>query len=107
MRIGFDAKRAFNNKTGLGNYSRFILNALQKFASEHTYLAYTPKIKTGLFDEFPTDDIRLPISKTNFMVRGGGVMELLKVSPKRAFNFFTVLATSFPPDSKRQELNRL
>ncbi len=28
MRIGFDAKRAFNNNTGLGNYSRFIIEAL-------------------------------------------------------------------------------
>lgn len=63
MRIGFDAKRAFNNRTGLGNYSRFVLNALQKQTPEHTYLAYTPKIKQGLFDEFPADHIRLPSSK--------------------------------------------
>lgn len=49
MRIGFDAKRAFNNRTGLGNYSRFVLNALQKFVPKHEYFAYTPKIKSGLF----------------------------------------------------------
>lgn len=63
MRIGFDAKRAFNNRTGLGNYSRFVLNALQKHTLEHTYLAYTPKIKQGLFDEFLADHVRLPSSK--------------------------------------------
>lgn len=63
MRIGFDAKRAFNNRTGLGNYSRFVLNALRNYAPEHIYLAYTPKIKTGLFDGFPADAIRLPSSK--------------------------------------------
>lgn len=63
MRIGFDAKRAFNNRTGLGNYSRFVLNALRNYAPEHTCLAYTPKIKMGLFDEFPADAIRLPSSK--------------------------------------------
>jgi glycosyltransferase involved in cell wall biosynthesis len=62
MRIGFDAKRAFNNKTGLGNYSRFVLNALRNYAPEPTYLAYTPKIKAGLFDEFPSDAIRRPAS---------------------------------------------
>lgn len=62
MRIGFDAKRAFNNQTGLGNYSRFVLNALEKFAPEHTYLAYTPKIKAGLFDEFSGKSIRMPNS---------------------------------------------
>lgn len=63
MHIGFDAKRAFNNRTGLGNYSRFVLNALRDYAPEPTYWAYTPKIKTGLFDEFPIGDIRLPSSK--------------------------------------------
>ncbi|WP_435356792.1 glycosyltransferase family 4 protein [Emticicia sp. SJ17W-69] len=43
MRIGFDAKRAFNNYTGLGNYSRFIIESLLKYAPQHEYLAYTPK----------------------------------------------------------------
>ncbi|MCU0340788.1 MAG: glycosyltransferase family 4 protein [Spirosomaceae bacterium] len=52
MRIGFDAKRAFNNRTGLGNYSRFVLNALRNFAPKHEYYAYTPKVKNDLFD-FP------------------------------------------------------
>ena len=34
MKIGFDAKRAFNNSTGLGNYSRLvILSLLENFAS--------------------------------------------------------------------------
>lgn len=62
MRIGFDAKRAFNNRTGLGNYSRFVLNALRTFAPTHTYTAYTPKIKSGLFDEFPASLTRTPAS---------------------------------------------
>lgn len=43
MRIGFDAKRAFNNHTGLGNYSRFVIEALLKYAPQNEYLAYTPK----------------------------------------------------------------
>ena len=43
MRIGFDAKRAFNNHTGLGNYSRFVIEALLKYAPQYEYLAYTPK----------------------------------------------------------------
>ena len=45
MRIGFDAKRAFNNYTGLGNYSRFIIESLLEQAPEHQYYAYTPKLK--------------------------------------------------------------
>ncbi|MCF0043142.1 glycosyltransferase family 4 protein [Dyadobacter fanqingshengii] len=60
MRIGFDAKRAFANKTGLGNYSRFVLDALLTNEKTQTYLAYAPKNKAELFTEFPGDNIRLP-----------------------------------------------
>ena len=35
MRIGFDAKRAAQNRTGLGNYSRFILELLTTYAPEN------------------------------------------------------------------------
>lgn len=45
MKIGFDAKRFFNNFTGLGNYSRFVINALSEYAPENDYLLYSPKIK--------------------------------------------------------------
>lgn len=60
MRIGFDAKRAFANKTGLGNYSRFVLDALLTNEKDQTCLAYTPKNKTNLFPDFPQNNIRLP-----------------------------------------------
>jgi len=45
VRIGFDAKRLFNNFTGLGNYSRFVADALAAYYPEHEYLLYTPRIK--------------------------------------------------------------
>jgi len=62
MRIGFDAKRAFANKTGLGNYSRFILNALLTHEKEHEYFAYTPKNNQNLFPGFPENLIQQPKS---------------------------------------------
>ncbi len=43
MKIGFDAKRLFLNKTGLGNYSRFVVDSLLKYYPENTYFLYTPK----------------------------------------------------------------
>jgi glycosyltransferase involved in cell wall biosynthesis len=43
MRLGFDAKRAFHNATGLGNYSRDVLRILQARRPEHAYVAYTPR----------------------------------------------------------------
>lgn len=42
MRIGFDAKRALQNQTGLGNYSRNLVRSLQQLAPQHAYLLYAP-----------------------------------------------------------------
>lgn len=45
MKFGFDAKRFFNNFTGLGNYSRFVIDALSEHAPKNEYFLYTPKAK--------------------------------------------------------------
>ena len=44
MRIGFDAKRAFNNYSGLGNYSRYIISNICRFYPENDCFLYTPSI---------------------------------------------------------------
>lgn len=51
MKLGFDAKRAFLNTSGLGNYSRNTLNALQKYFPENEYSLYTPEIKIGMLEQ--------------------------------------------------------
>ena len=43
MRIGFDAKRAFHNGTGLGHYSRTLIRSLANIFPEHQYLLFNPK----------------------------------------------------------------
>jgi glycosyltransferase involved in cell wall biosynthesis len=43
MRIGFDAKRAFLNNTGLGNYSRDSIRVLTHYFPNHKYFLYSPK----------------------------------------------------------------
>ena len=43
MRIGFDAKRAFYNYTGLGNYSRDTIRILSQYYPKNDYFLYTPK----------------------------------------------------------------
>lgn len=43
MNIGFDAKRAFHNASGLGNYSRFLIRILAEHFPEHNYLLFNPK----------------------------------------------------------------
>lgn len=47
MRIGFDAKRLFCNFTGLGNYSRTLLQNLAQYFPENEYHLYTPRIENN------------------------------------------------------------
>jgi glycosyltransferase involved in cell wall biosynthesis len=52
MKIGLDAKRAFLNRTGLGNYSRNIIRSLIQYYPEHEYYLFTPKVDpTGFYAE--------------------------------------------------------
>lgn len=43
--LAFDAKRLFNNFTGLGNYSRTLIKNLQIYYPQHEYHLFTPKIR--------------------------------------------------------------
>lgn len=49
MRIGFDAKRIYQNNTGLGNYSRSLVASLSEFYPNNDYILFAPK-QTNLFD---------------------------------------------------------
>lgn len=43
MRIGFDAKRAYHNQTGLGHYSRTLIRSLAVDFPQHHYFLFNPK----------------------------------------------------------------
>ena len=49
MKIGYDGKRAFQNQTGLGNYTRSLITGLAAQFPQHQYILYAPR-QTGLFD---------------------------------------------------------
>lgn len=46
--IGFDAKRALFNYSGLGNYSRNLLSALLKYYPGNSYSLFTPSLKNRI-----------------------------------------------------------
>jgi glycosyltransferase involved in cell wall biosynthesis len=53
MNIGFDAKRIFHNKTGLGAYSSSLAHHLVKLYPQHTFYFYTPPFaRSDAFDFF-------------------------------------------------------
>ncbi len=43
MNIGFDAKRAYHNGTGLGHYSRTLISSLAAYFPQHEYFLLNPK----------------------------------------------------------------
>lgn len=45
MKIGFDGKRAVKNNTGLGNYSRLLIDVLSSSYPDNEYLLYTPELR--------------------------------------------------------------
>jgi len=62
MKIGFDAKRAFFNKSGLGNYSRDTISILSDFFPMNEYILYSPKpSKSILFRKVPNISVRGPL----------------------------------------------
>lgn len=62
MRIGFDAKRAFFNKSGLGSYSRNLIQGLAEKFPEHEYMLYTPGLNFDLFEpKEPSVKVKGPV----------------------------------------------
>ena len=55
MNIGFDAKRAYHNQTGLGHYSRTLIHSLANYYPEHEYFLFNPK-SSSLF-QFEEENI--------------------------------------------------
>lgn len=63
MRIGFDAKRYFQNATGLGNYSRSLVHALARMFPEDEFVLFSTSEHEKNFAE---ENIRISSSNTNF-----------------------------------------
>lgn len=49
MKIGFDAKRAYHNNTGLGNYSRTLIKGLAEGYPQNEYFLFNPKPNNNLY----------------------------------------------------------
>lgn len=77
MRIAFDAKRAFNNGTGLGNYSRTILRNLMQYYPTEDCLLFTPGTKPSFENQLPGAQVVTP-SFQNPLWRSIGIQQDLK-----------------------------
>lgn len=66
MKVAFDAKRIFNNTTGLGNYSRTLLDNLRRFHPELEYLLFTPSVNKKASDKNYAQEFKTITTNTRF-----------------------------------------
>lgn len=64
MNIGFEAKRVFFNRRGLGNYARNLIRGLCQYYPQENYFLYTPHFRENLFadafNKYQQLHLRLP-----------------------------------------------
>jgi glycosyltransferase involved in cell wall biosynthesis len=80
LHIGFDAKRAFFNNRGLGNYSRDTIRILSEQIPDNKYVFFTPKTKNSISFYFkPESRIITPTSffykKMSSLWRSRGILK--------------------------------
>ncbi|RYD69352.1 MAG: glycosyltransferase family 1 protein, partial [Sphingobacteriales bacterium] len=78
LRIGYDGKRAAKNLTGLGNYSRWLIEQLSREFPGNSYFVYTPKVKRAArIDQFfnlKNVFLKLPVVRS-FLWRNIGILK--------------------------------
>jgi len=77
MIIGFEAKRLFQNFSGLGNYSRNTVNLLARFYPENRYLLFAPKLTT-LF--IPPESVEVISPHSKFFTRFRSYWRMYRVA---------------------------
>jgi len=109
MKIGFDAKRITQNATGLGNYGRFVVDALAEQYPEDDFLLYSPeKVREHLKDLIPAqENIFYNYPKKSYRIlskgiwRSYGIIEDLKRSE---VDLFHGLSNELPLGIKKIEI---
>ncbi|MDR2906926.1 MAG: glycosyltransferase family 4 protein [Bacteroidales bacterium] len=104
MKIGFDAKRAMFNRSGLGNYSRDVIADMHSYHSENRYFLYTPKLDASnhFFQKFPNEWV-LPRNafwrRLSSLWRYFGIAKQLK---KQNIDVYHGLSAEIPKGLKKQ-----
>lgn len=91
LNIGFDAKRAFFNRSGLGNYSRDTIRILSSQLPGNEYFLYSPKKPDGsLFIQPSESHLRMPsgffYSSFSSVWRSSGILKDLRKDEIRLFH---------------------
>lgn len=98
MKIGFDAKRAYNNFRGLGNYSRDTIRILSSQIPDNQYFLFTPKVNSDIhFDTDRNCSVILPSSRCEkYMSSLWRTFSLTKEAEKRHLDVYHGLSHELP-----------
>lgn len=94
MNIGFDAKRAFLNSSGLGNYARTLIKSLNEYYPDNTYSLFTTRRSDNDFSKhisaFNNIHVEEPIhfidKKLRSRWRSYGITDVLKENKVDVFH---------------------
>ncbi len=92
MKIGFDAKRAFQNHTGLGNYARTLTRNLKTYYPEEQFFYFTPDKQAAYSHLYASDSIIAP-SGNNPLWRSFGINRDIR---KSGIDLFHGLSNELP-----------
>ncbi|MEI8348425.1 MAG: glycosyltransferase family 1 protein [Pseudomonadota bacterium] len=113
MRVGFDAKRAFHNFVGLGNYARTLIEGLLKYYPDNNYILYTPKFNDPRAQEWPKKfatppEIRIPRGPIGAISSSLWRSLLLsKVIKKDSLDVFHGLSHELPPHIEKLNIKKV
>ena len=95
MRIGYDAKRAFNNHRGLGNYSRDTIRIVASYFPDFRLDLFTPKIDQSIQFACPKNATVIQ-PKRNFMTSLWRTFGIAKEAEKRQLDLYHGLSHELP-----------
>lgn len=103
MKIAYDAKRAFYNFTGLGNFARTLLSDMAKYHPEHKYFLFSPKVHKGpVVNEFLDQMMGHPVvSPMHPFHRTWRRYGLFSSANKRKVDIFHGLSHELPYGNKK------
>lgn len=110
MIIGFDAKRAVSNFTGLGNYSRLVIDALASELPDDRLLLYTPRLRQSsrLAPILEHSNVELRLPRGQMWQRMSGVWRVHRGITSDVIadgvQLFHGLSNELPLDIKRADI---
>lgn len=113
MRIGFDGKRAVQNFTGLGNYSRYIADILCRFYPENEYILYAPKKRNNKRLDVLTEkyrQLRLVYPATPFRKKFGSLWRISGITRQledEGVDIFHGLSNELPLNIRKSHIKSI